>query len=154
VVAALALAACGDDDDAGSAATTAAGATAAAAATSGAYLVPHSGQASVASSQHHRQANTSQAGQWQSPTHGPIAATSTDVPQRSQKGSGAPPGSRAPCLAGLRAASFRWGSITSDKDRWPDDRRSLPTDGPTLARPSADKSRGRLPKEPASKLSR
>ena len=46
------------------------------------------------------------------------------------------------------------GSITSDKDRWPDDRRSLPTDGPTLARPSADKSRGRLPKEPASKLSR
>ena len=46
------------------------------------------------------------------------------------------------------------GSITSDKDRWPDDRRSLPTDGPTLARPTADKSRGRLPKEPASKLSR
>ena len=88
-------------------ATAATGATAAAAATSGAYLVPHSGQASAASSQHQRQANTSQAGQWQRPTHGPIAATSTDVPQRSQKGSGASPGSRAPCLAGLRAASFR-----------------------------------------------
>src|SRR6186997_2425370 len=87
-------------------ATAATGATAAAAATSGTYLVPHSGQASVASSQHQRQANTSQAGQWQRPTQGPIAATSTDVPQRSQKGSGAPPGSRAPCLAGLRAASF------------------------------------------------
>src|SRR6186997_886145 len=98
-------------------ATAVTGAAAAAAGTSGAYLVPHSGQASVASSQHQRQANTSQAGQWQRPTHGPIAAASTDVPQRSQKGSGAPPGSRAPCLAGLRAASLRVDSGMSDRLR-------------------------------------
>ena len=115
-------------------ATAAAGATAAAT-TSGAYLVPHSGQASAASSQHQRHAKTSQAGQWHRPTHGPIAAVSTDVPQRSQKGSGAPPGSRAPCLAGLRAASFRGAPSRPTRIDDPDDRRSLPTDGPTLARP-------------------
>ncbi len=100
-------------------AVAATGAAAAAATTSGAYLIPHSGQPSAASSQHQRHAKMSQAGQWHRPTHGPIAAGSTDVPQRSQKGSGAPPGSRAPCLAELRAASFRGGSVASDKDRWP-----------------------------------
>jgi hypothetical protein len=45
---------------------------------------PHSGHASPASDQHQRQAKMSHSGQWHIPTHGPMSATSTDAPQRSQ----------------------------------------------------------------------
>jgi hypothetical protein len=64
---------------------------------------PHSGHPSPASDQHQRHANTSHSGQWHMPTQGPIAAGSTDAPHRSQKGSGAWPGSRAPRVAGVTA---------------------------------------------------
>lgn len=89
------------------------GATGDAGTSAAAYLAPHSGHPAAASSQHQRQAKMSHAGQWHRPTHGPIAAVSTDVPQRSQKGSGAPPGSRAPCLAGLRALPRIAGTLSS-----------------------------------------
>jgi hypothetical protein len=92
-------------------------------------------------------------GQWHSPTHGPMVAASTDVPQCSQKGWGASPGGRAPRVAGLRAASIA--GLGHVRTNWvPVRSPGRPPDEGAIPSMARDKSRGRLPKEPASKLSR